>query len=72
MDACAEAHQPNVNAAYCICSNLSFDGIVKKQRAHPLPFQDMLARYTSCQQGCGSCIESLREYLMASKLYFGE
>jgi bacterioferritin-associated ferredoxin len=70
LNTCVEAHKKNV--VYCMCSNASFDSIIKKQRAHPLPFEEMLAQYTSCRQGCGSCIESLREYLKTSDLYFDE
>ena len=61
-----------VNTMYCLCSNASFDSIIAKQRARPLIFEEMLAQYTSCRRGCGSCIEPLREYTKASELYFGE
>lgn len=45
---------------YCICSNKSFDDILSQQRADPLPLDQMIAHYTSCSSGCGSCIEALR------------
>jgi len=60
------------NTMYCLCSNASFDNIVAKQRMCPLPFEKMLMHYTSCRDGCGSCVEALREYLKVSQLYIDE
>jgi hypothetical protein len=44
---------------YCICSNCSFDDILQKQAEGPLPRDEMIECYTSCNQGCGSCIDAL-------------
>ncbi len=66
------AEPPEIKRRYCLCSNASFDEIIARQRAHPLPFQTMLMHYTVCLNGCGSCIESLMEYLKASNLYFDD
>lgn len=45
---------------YCLCSDESHDDIMKKQRLNPLPFDLMIAAYTGCAEGCGSCIEELQ------------
>lgn len=42
---------------YCICSEKSIDQILAEQKAQPLPLDELLAQYTSCLAGCGSCIE---------------
>lgn len=44
---------------YCLCSNLSFDAILERQRSQPLPLPQMLERHTSCLSGCRSCVNSL-------------
>jgi NAD(P)H-nitrite reductase large subunit len=46
---------------YCLCSDESHDSIMDKQRLKPLPFELMIATYTRCSEGCGSCIEELRQ-----------
>ena len=46
---------------YCLCSDESHDDIMRKQRLDPLPFDLMINAYTKCAEGCGSCIEALRE-----------
>lgn len=48
---------------YCICSEKSIDQILAEQKAQPLPLDELLARYTSCFAGCGSCIEPITERL---------
>jgi len=46
---------------YCLCSDESHDDIMSKQRLDPLPFHLMIDAYTKCAEGCGSCMEALRE-----------
>lgn len=46
---------------YCLCSDESHDDIMAKQRFDPMPFDVMIAKYTGCAEGCGSCIDELRE-----------
>jgi len=46
---------------YCLCSDESHDDIMMKQRLEPLPFDLMISTYTACRNGCGSCIDELRE-----------
>lgn len=63
---------PNVDPAsdpaadlYCLCSERSFDSILKLQRHAPLPFDRLIATYTGCRSGCGSCIDTLHRFLLA-------
>jgi bacterioferritin-associated ferredoxin len=44
---------------FCICSNSSFDEILELQRDKPLSRENMIAQYTGCSKGCGSCIAAL-------------
>ena len=53
---------------YCLCSEKSLEAILAQQRSRPLPLQEMLAEYTSCLTGCGSCIPVLRQRLEEEKL----
>lgn len=53
---------------YCICSNLSFDDIANLQRQSNLSFLELISTATRCQEGCGSCIEKLRDYLKNENL----
>jgi|GEM_PF-3799419 len=44
---------------YCICSNKSLDEIVLAQKTKALPFEQAIDKYTSCNAGCGSCINEI-------------
>lgn len=46
---------------YCLCSDKSHDEIMEEQRRAPLSFELMINAYTRCMDGCGSCVEELRE-----------
>jgi hypothetical protein len=45
---------------YCLCSNKSFDEIFELQEKNPVSAEDMIAIYTNCLDGCGSCINALK------------
>ena len=45
---------------YCLCSNKSFDEIFKLQEANPVSIGEMIAKYTECLNGCGTCITPLK------------
>jgi hypothetical protein len=45
---------------YCLCSNKSFDEILELQEANPVSADEMIAKYTECLGGCGSCINALK------------
>jgi bacterioferritin-associated ferredoxin len=45
---------------YCLCSNKSFDEILELQEANPVSPDEMIAKYTDCLGGCGSCINALK------------
>ncbi|ARV19179.1 hypothetical protein AEP_02252 [Curvibacter sp. AEP1-3] len=47
--------------SYCLCSRKSLADILEFQRFAPLPFDAMIQEYTSCGEGCGSCIPALKE-----------
>ncbi|AOI68142.1 hypothetical protein WI73_20140 [Burkholderia ubonensis] len=57
---------------FCICSNKSIDEIVAAQADIPLPFTEMLECYSSCLDGCGSCIPVLRERVTGNELLLTE
>ena len=66
MDSGSEQPLPSIIgmeslSMFCLCSERSFDDIVALQRANPLPFDRMIHEYTSCNAGCGSCIEHLMD-----------
>ena len=46
---------------YCLCSSVSHDELLELQRRVRLPFDSFIEENTSCNSGCGSCIELLRE-----------
>jgi NAD(P)H-nitrite reductase large subunit len=58
----------NNSSFYCICSNLTFDEIFDFQRTNNLPFLELINSHTRCNEGCGTCIEGLSNYLEAKKL----
>lgn len=45
---------------YCLCSNKSFDEIFELQEANPVSMDEIIALYTNCLDGCGSCINALK------------
>jgi bacterioferritin-associated ferredoxin len=45
---------------FCLCSNKSFDEIFELQQRHPVSTEEMIAKYTDCLVGCGSCISALK------------
>jgi len=57
---------------FCICSNKSIDDIIAAQIDMPLPFMEMLKCYTSCLEGCGSCISIIRERIEDKNLFIEE
>jgi len=48
---------------YCLCSELSYQEILQRQKNRPLEFSEFLDEHTGCNKGCGSCIENLHTYL---------
>jgi hypothetical protein len=53
---------------YCLCSEKMFSEIFGLQTFAPLPFNEMVEQYTTCNSGCGGCIEKLKERFDAMKL----
>jgi hypothetical protein len=46
---------------FCLCSNSSFQQIIERQEFAPMEtFDEMIEAYTSCKEGCGTCIEKLK------------
>ena len=58
----------NLHTPYCLCSDMSYEDILTKQKNHPLQFKKFIDQYTDCNQGCGSCIDNLYMYLSKHKL----
>ena len=54
---------------YCLCSNLSFNEILEKQKICQLPFKELLEQHTRCSKGCGSCVDKLQIYLQSSGFF---
>jgi hypothetical protein len=53
---------------YCLCSAMSYEEMLKKQKDIPLKFAKFIDQYTDCNRGCGSCIDSLHKYLLENCL----
>ncbi|MCE5361050.1 (2Fe-2S)-binding protein [Candidatus Igneacidithiobacillus taiwanensis] len=64
----AEAQEVD-DSPYCCCSAATFQEILARQRAQPLPFMELLMVHAGCGSGCGSCIEELEQYLRAHDAY---
>jgi len=54
--------------SYCLCSAMSYEKMLNKQKQNPLIFTEFIDQYTDCNRGCGSCIENLYTYLSENKL----
>ncbi|MEW6611592.1 MAG: (2Fe-2S)-binding protein [Pseudomonadota bacterium] len=54
---------------YCCCSEASFNEILARQRAEPLPFMDLTMVHAACGSGCGSCLEELENFLKEHGAY---
>lgn len=54
---------------YCCCSEASFNEILARQRAAPLPFMDLIMVHAGCGSGCGSCLEELEKFLKENGAY---
>ena len=57
------------SSPYCCCSAATFQEILERQRAKPLPFMDLLMVHAGCGSGCGSCIDDLEAYLRSHDAY---
>lgn len=62
------ASQSQLANFYCFCSEMKYENILEKQKNNPLAFTRFIDEHTSCNQGCGSCIENLYIYLAESNL----
>lgn len=49
---------------YCFCSDMSYEQIISRQIERPLPPHEAVDRYTSCGEGCGTCIAILHDILL--------
>ena len=54
---------------YCCCSEATFNEILARQRAEPLPFMELIMVHAGCGTGCGSCLEDLEAFLKANDAY---
>ncbi|HUX18272.1 MAG: (2Fe-2S)-binding protein [Acidithiobacillus sp.] len=57
------------DSPYCCCSAATFQEILERQRAAPLPFMELLMVHAGCGAGCGSCIDDLEAYLRSHDAY---
>jgi hypothetical protein len=58
----------NLSTFYCLCSAMSYADLLDKQKNKPLEFKKFIDQYTNCNQGCGSCIDNLYNYLSENRL----
>jgi len=61
---------PNLTSTsfYCLCSAMSYEEILTKQKNNPLEFTKFIDQYTDCNRGCGSCIDNLYKCLTENHL----
>ena len=52
-----------------MCSDCDFQSIIEKQTSAPLSFSEAIDSYTKCRDGCGGCIELLREVFEDRGIY---